>query len=150
MDPNTEDHPLFRHSWSMKLIATLVGALCLGLAFLAVMQIQAASVSQIHPAGGGCSESQFNGVSLKMCIAVKGDNVVSDGFVNTVNGSACPNSVSVLLQDKFTAHMPVSTHGCGHFRGPTLFLASNNIYLGHVDACFGINCAGQASPFLNS
>jgi hypothetical protein len=155
-----------RRPLSIKLLVTLVGVLCLGIALLVITPIYAAPTaktsSQIATSGGGCNATTFKSpkvasrvVSVQICINVKGQNVVSETFVKSVKGSLCPDSVSLLLQDKIAPQSSSTFSGCGHFRSSSLPLQPDDTYFGHVDFFFNnddgtVEPSGLESPFLDT
>src|SRR5437667_7334512 len=82
---------------SIKLLATLVGVLCLGIALLIITPSYAASgsnVAQLKTSGGGCTT--LSGGMSKVCLNAKNNQAVSTASVNL---SPCPKSVEIKLFD---------------------------------------------------
>src|SRR5262249_43209042 len=95
--------------FNVKLLVTLIGTVCLGVALLVITPIHAASVLTTSPqakqafaskiSGGGCT-----GGDLKTCIHAKNGQVVSEVFVTKSTSQpalvpSCPTSVTLKLFD---------------------------------------------------
>jgi hypothetical protein len=151
---------------SVKLLVTLVGAVCLGVAFLTFTPIYAASGSNASPqvkqlaakkiSGGGCTNSD-----LKICLRAdsKKNQVASEVFVKKSSSTpalvpSCPTSVTIKLFDNGgLIEAPVVGHGCGHFSGPTVSIKPKDEYVAQVVACFSADpadCAALPSPRVKS
>src|SRR5256885_4157738 len=78
---------------SIKLLVTLVGVVCLGIALLIITPSYAASGSnavKLKTSGGGCTT--LSGGKSKVCVSAKNGQAVSTASVNL---SPCPKSVEI-------------------------------------------------------
>jgi hypothetical protein len=127
---------------SIKLLATLVGVVCLGIALLIITPSYAASgsnVAKLKTSGGGCTT--LSGES-KVCLNAKNGQAVSTASVNL---SPCPKSVEIKLFDNKGLVDSTSDSGCGNFKGPTVPLKSGNEYVAQVI----VDGSAVPSPRLN-
>jgi hypothetical protein len=128
---------------SIKLLSTLVGVVCLGIALLVITPTYAASgssVAQLKISGGGCTT--FSGGKSKVCVNAKKGQAVSTA---SINESPCPASVVVKLFDGKGLVASTSGSGCGNFKGPTAPLKVGNEYVAQVV----FDGAAIPSPRLN-
>lgn len=92
-----------RRSLSIKLLVSVVGVLCLGVAFMVITPIHAASQTD-QPSAGQISGGGCTGGDLKVCIHAKNGQVVSEVFVRKSTSEPalvpfCPVSVTLKLFD---------------------------------------------------
>src|SRR5437763_14280941 len=100
---------------SIKLLATVVGIVCLGIAMLVITPSYAAKGSnavKLKTSGGGCTNISDSNVCVK---AEKGKAVTSV----LVKESLCPKSVEIKLFDNNGLVDSTTESGCGRFKGPT-------------------------------
>jgi hypothetical protein len=139
-----------RRSLNVKLLVTLVIAVCLGVAFLTITPTHAAPQKI---SGGGCT----GGNDLKVCIHANKGKVTSEVTVNKSTSKPalipeCPASVTLKLFDN--SGQIASTlvgRGCGHFNGPAVSIKSGDTYVAQVSVCFSkdpADCAAVPSPSL--
>lgn len=154
-----------RRPLSVKLIVTLVGAICLGVAFLMIAPTYAASVSPASQqmkqsaAGKGAGFLCTNG-DLKVCIRADRNKglVVSKVTVRKSTSQPalvpdCPFSVTIKLFDNSGQIADTLVgKGCGTFNGPTTSIQAGDTYVAQVVACFSAaagDCGAVPSPDLN-
>jgi hypothetical protein len=130
MAPSTKEQSQGSRSiLSIKLLAPLVGIVCLGIALLIITPSYAASgpsVAQLKVSGGGCTT--FGGKS-KVCVNAKKGQAVSTA---SVNQSPCPKSVEIKLFDNSGLVASTKNSGCGNFKGPAVPLKAGNEYVAQV------------------
>ncbi len=118
----------FRRIWSIKLLVTLVGVACLGIALLVITPSYAAAGSnaaKLKTSGGGCTSLSPS----KVCVNAKNGKAVSSA---SIKGSPCPKSVEIKLFDNNGLVASTTESGCGNFKGPTAPLKSGNGYTAQV------------------
>ena len=118
----------FRSILSVKLLVTLVGIVCLGVAMLIITPSYAAKGShtaQLKTSGGGCT----NLSESKVCVKAEKGKVVSSAVVKE---SSCPESVEIKLFDNDGLVDSTTESGCGKFKGPSVRLESGNTYVAQV------------------
>ena len=132
-----------RRILSVKLLATLVGVACLGVALLVFTPIYAASGShaaQLKTSGGGCTS--FTQGKSKVCVnAINGQAVTTA----TLNERTCPASVEINLFDRRGLVSSTKSSGCGDFKGPSIPLTAGNEYIAQVI----LDRTGISSPRLS-
>ena len=115
----------FRRILSIKLLATLVGVACLGIALLVITPTYAAA--KLKTSGGGCTS--LSGGKTKVCVNAKNGQAVATA---SVKESPCPKSVEIKLFDNNGLVASTTKSGCGNFQGPTAPLKSGNTYTAQV------------------
>ena len=137
-----EQSPDSRRILSIKLLATLVGVVCFGIAMLVITPSYAAqgsNAAKLKISGGGCT----NLSESKVCVKAGNGQAVSSA---SIKERSCPKSVEIKLFDKNGLVASTSDSGCGNFKGPTAPLKSGNEYVAQVI----IDGSAVPSPRLNA
>ena len=151
-----------RRPLSVKLIVTLVGAVCLSLAFLMIAPTHAAPASQQIKQFAAAKSTRFlctNG-DLKVCIRADRNNDLVVSKVTVTKSTSepaevptCPVSVNIKLFDNSGQITDTQVgQGCGTFNGPTTAIQAGDTFAAQVVACFSAaagDCAAVPSPDLN-
>jgi hypothetical protein len=127
---------------SIKLLVTLVGVVCLGVALLIITPSYAASGSnhaKLKVSGGGCTT--LSGES-EVCLNAEKGQAVSTASVKL---NPCPKSVEIKLFDSNGLVDSTSGDGCGSFKGPNVPLEAGNEYVAQVV----VDGSAVPSPRLN-
>jgi len=113
---------------SIKLLATVVGIVCLGIAMLAITPSYAAkgsNATKLKTSGGGCTNISHS----KVCVKAEKGKAATSALVKE---SSCPKSVEIKLFDNDGLVDSTTESGCGEFKGPTAPLESGNQYIAQV------------------
>ena len=113
---------------SIKLLATVVGIVCLGITMLVITPSYAAKESnaaKLKISGGGCTNISHS----KVCVKAEKGKVATSALVKE---SSCPKSVEIKLFDNDGLVASTTKSGCGEFKGPTAPLESGNQYIAQV------------------
>jgi len=116
-----------RRILSIKLLTTLIGVVCFGIALLVITPIYAASPAPLKTSGGGCTT--FSQGESKVCVNAKKGQAVATA---SINQSSCPATVVIKLFDGSGLVDSTTDSGCGNFKGPSTPLKAGNEYVAQV------------------